>query len=61
MDKLTLAMNMNMEKYFFWKIKRIRKISNKILQILAFLEHSAILGSLMEKRGVEKVFIPSAA
>jgi hypothetical protein len=61
MDKLTLAMNTNMEKYFFWKIKRIRKISNKILQILAFLEHSAILGSLMEKRGVEKVFIPSAA
>jgi hypothetical protein len=40
-------MNMNMEKFFLWKIKRIWKISNKILQILAFLEHSAISGSLM--------------
>jgi hypothetical protein len=50
MDKLTLATNTNMEKYFFLgKIKRIWKSSNKILQILAFLEHSAISGSLMLK------------
>jgi hypothetical protein len=58
-DKLTLATNTNMEKYFFlWKIKRIWKSSNKILQILAFLEHSAILGSLMHVSWAHGVLKP---